>query len=625
MGKGKIAAVAVAACMLLQSAGLFGCGGNMKENKQGVYALSDQEFTLSQLAGTDALGRRVEPTGGNIGGKYVAVYFFVWFGTHSQRIYDIGELLEEYEDGVRGNLKSPLWATEGEYYNAEISPNGEFHYWGQPLYGYYDSSDPWVIRRQLEILTYAQVDCLMLDYTNNVVYEKATKAVLDAISELQSAGLDTPRVAFMVSAVNGEHVNSSLRRIHENYLSEEKYRNCLFTGGTDINPSGNPLVVGKMDAVSPDLLEGIWMKNLQWHGVAYDENNYPAMSEQVYQENHNGYMSVTTEVYSPAHDVTEISWCTDPYLYPERDLIRGRGWTPGDTDNGTDPDKVAAGACFQMQWDTVFSDSGVKFLQVQTWNEWAAQKQSDLVKPYHTAKRAVFVDTFNEPFSRDIEPVAGRLKDNYYMQLVENIRRFKGKSADGAAAHGRKTIDIYEGFAPWKDVPGNYLDLDGETVPRNYKSVDPQIVYRDDSARNDIVRLKIANDGEQLYVMAETKKDVTAHREGDKSWMNLYLAAGGTGGWENYDYIVNALPAADGTTSVERFCGERRETVGKARYHVEGNRIFFAVALSVFGGKSGDTIEIKATDNVAEGDIMNFYISGECAPAGRLNYAYRLA
>ena len=73
MGKGKIAAVAVAACMLLQSAGLFGCGGNMKENKQGVYALSDQEFTLSQLAGTDALGRRVEPTGGNIGGKYVAV------------------------------------------------------------------------------------------------------------------------------------------------------------------------------------------------------------------------------------------------------------------------------------------------------------------------------------------------------------------------------------------------------------------------------------------------------------------------------------------------------------------------------------------------------------------------
>ena len=107
--------------------------------------------------------------------------------------------------------------------------------------------------------------------------------------------------------------------------------------------------------------------------------------------------------------------------------------------------------------------------------------------------------------------------------------------------------------------------------------------------------------------------------------MNLYLAAGGTGGWENYDYIVNALPAADGTTSVERFCGERRETVGKARYHVEGNRIFFAVPLSFFGGKSGDTIEIKATDNVAEGDIMNFYISGECAPAGRLNYAYRLA
>lgn len=163
MGKGKIAAVAVAACMLLQSAGLFGCGGNMKENKQGVYALSDQEFTLSQLAGTDALGRQRGTHRRKHRGKIRRGLLLRVVRHPLSAVYDIGELLEEYEDGVRGNLKSPLWATEGEYYNAEISPNGEFHYWGQPLYGYYDSSDPWVIRRQLEILTYAQVDCLMLE------------------------------------------------------------------------------------------------------------------------------------------------------------------------------------------------------------------------------------------------------------------------------------------------------------------------------------------------------------------------------------------------------------------------------------------------------------------------------
>lgn len=55
---------------------------------------------------------------------------------------------------------------------------------------------------------------------------------------------------------------------------------------------------------------------------------------------------------------------------------------------------------------------------------------------------------------------------------------------------------------------------------------------------------------------------------------------------------------------------------------------------------SADEIQIKATDNVFAnrltdsndgvgvyefGDIMAFYTGGDCAPAGRLNYAYRMA
>ena len=40
------------------------------------------------------------------------------------------------------------------------------HYWGEPLYGDYLSTDPWVIRRHAQLLSAAGIDTLIFDTTN---------------------------------------------------------------------------------------------------------------------------------------------------------------------------------------------------------------------------------------------------------------------------------------------------------------------------------------------------------------------------------------------------------------------------------------------------------------------------
>lgn len=613
---------------------LEACGMNDKEsnnqvNTEGtVYELSDMDFTYTQLAGTDALGRRVEPMAGIQEDKFTSIFFFVWFGTHTTKIYDINKLLEQYENGIRGNLENPLWAVPGsEYYNSSISPYGEFHYWGEPLLGYYDASDPWVIRKQLEMLGNAQVDCLMLDFTNNIVYPEATKAILDIMVGLRSSGYKVPQIAFMLPAVSTEWFENSLNNVYKEYVSNEKYKDCFFRGSEKINPSGLPLAVGNCEEYDGELKEKFWIKRLQWAWMDIGLDNFPAMSETVKQINHNGYMSVTTEVYSSENSVSDITWCSTPYLYPDRDLMRGRGWYPGDTTNGDNPENVAKGLCFQDQWNNVFADGNVDFVHMQCWNEWWAQK-FDYMQDEFDAQRAVFVDAFNDAFSRDIEPVNGRLGDNYYMQMVQNIRKFKQTAEAKAVEHGKTTIDIKQGFEQWKKVKGNYLDLEDDVIFRDYNSVDPQIRYTDNSARNDIVRLKFANDEKNLYVLVETAADITSYTANDKAWMNLYISTGKAGGWEYYNYVINRNPLASGSTSIEELKGEAAETtnVGTANYYVEGRRIYYSIPLSVLGVKVGEQIEIKATDNVQNfGKITDFYVSGDSAPMGRLNYAYLLA
>lgn len=106
--------------------------------------------------------------------------FFLWHGESSQTTYDITKLLRDNPDA--------LWNIEGD----EESPVGAYHYWGEPLFGYYASTDKWVARRHVEMLTSAGVDFLALNVTNAITYDAAVQVLLEALDEYQQAGWDVP-------------------------------------------------------------------------------------------------------------------------------------------------------------------------------------------------------------------------------------------------------------------------------------------------------------------------------------------------------------------------------------------------------------------------------------------------
>ena len=104
---------------------------------------SNKNECLRWLTGTDALGRRVQPVS-RFNDKQAGVFYFLWTGQHGSAAFDNSVLDIHTQRNDRG----------GEDVH---------HYWGKPLFGYYDSGDPWVFRKHLEMLTTAGVDYLVFD------------------------------------------------------------------------------------------------------------------------------------------------------------------------------------------------------------------------------------------------------------------------------------------------------------------------------------------------------------------------------------------------------------------------------------------------------------------------------
>jgi hypothetical protein len=64
--------------------------------------------------------------------------------------------------------------------------------------------------------------------------------------------------------------------------------------------------------------------------------------------------------------------------------------------------------------------------------------------------------------------------------------------------------------------------------------------------------------------------------------------------------------------------------VGEAELRVQGNVMVVSVPLSSIGKKAKKlAIEFKVSDNVTNyDDIMDYYVTGDSAPIGRLSFSY---
>ena len=516
--------------------------------------------------------------------KDVGIFYFVWLGQHPGQqngIYDISKLLKEAPED--------LWAApEG----TPKSPAGQFHFWGEPLYGYYDSRDPWVVTRHVELLMNAGIDYLMFDTTNAVVYPESISVVLNVLKKFASQGFDVPKVAFYTNSASGR----SVQMIYDNFVKSGEWDGLFYS------PKGKPMVVGltkknkssdqgtNPDYISDELQEIFDVRESQWPNAPYDENAFPWMSWDNPQRLHNGVISVSVSQHS-----------VETVTFSDTTTCRGRGWD-AKTHKEIKED-FRNGRNFRNQWQTVFDNiDKIDNVFVTGWNEWIA------LKLLNGKKEAIFVDLFNEEFSRDAEMMRGGYGDNFYMLLAENVRRYKG-DCGVAAQKGRV-----------------FRDFEGDALVRDFKNFDGSGRYIDSSARNDIVEITVSESAAAVTFEVRTASDVIPYAQGDLNWMNILVKTDDSSDKAfEYDYVINRYPTVNGVTTVERICADGRKVLsGKATYSVSGDILRVTVPFEALGLEAGDVhFGFKVADNVADpDDIMEYYVSGDSAPIGRLSFDY---
>ena len=358
--------------------------------------LTDQEYTQLNLSGTDALGRSFLPADAEDDSLYVGMFYFLWLGQHGGEmngIYDIAKITQNGEN------------MDAFYYTvSEESPLNKYHFWGEPVWGYYQSDDEWVIRKQVEMLTMAGVDYLYFDTTNGALYDNVTAVLFEVLQEYYDAGWDVPKFMYYVASGDKENIIS----LYENLYSQGKYEDLWFA------PDGKPMITvmasttwNESDPTEKAISEFFDFRLRQWPTDSFLREGWPWIEFEYPQPIHMDVVNVS----AAQHTSVKMS---------ETTANRGKGFDISTMKN--DSSKVAEGVNYESQWERVLTGEHsdmIRFVNVTGWNEWVALKLDD------AAERYFMVDQFNEEYSRDLEPVKGESGDNYYMQTIRNIRDWK--------------------------------------------------------------------------------------------------------------------------------------------------------------------------------------------------------
>ena len=559
------------------------------------------------LYAMDDLGRELVENGNYSfdGSKNVGVFYFLWLGEHGDfGIYDITKILAEGGQAAR----SASYSGWGQV--------GAMHFWGEPLYGYYFSRDKWVMRKHIEELTEANVDFLYIDATNGFPYVNNAVPLMQIMHEFNEAGYTAPKIVFYTHS----SCSNTVKTIYNQIYAKNTYPD------TWLYVDGKPLIIAYESECKEKLTAAqsgfFTYREPQWPNERQKQNGWPWMDFNYPQRvfYNKSYKAEAISVSVAQHSGTVCF--SDSAIYGDR-TNRGRSAVGSAT--GFTAESTLYGYNFQDQFDRAIA-SGVPYILVTGWNEWVAQRQD----PAATGRsgQAVFVDTASMEYSRDIEPMRGGYFDNYYIQLVDNIRKYKG-SAPTLVQDTRKKIDINGDFSQWDGIFVTYTDMKGDTVNRDSAAFGG-VRLTDNSGRNDIVAAKVVYDTKNIYFYAETADAVTSP-DSSSSWMQLFVNAdcdGGTG-FVGFDYIVNYEPGENGVTHIAKLKAAngayevlRSEEIS---YKVEGNKIMIGVPLASLGIYVYNDIRIafKWADSKTKLTTADrFYTDGDAAPIGRFGYVF---
>ena len=578
-------------------------------------------------AAVDGLGRTLstnENTGNKKDDKFVGMFYWIW---HYPWISDhepitTGSVLDLYPEAIN-DWEHPAW---------NDTSDGRPYFWDEPLFGFYSNTDEYVLRKHAELLADADIDTVIFDTTNSdILFPEGYEALFRVWSQAREEGVDTPQIAFILNFGGAEDARTQLYNIYENIYEPGRYKELWFMW------EGKPLVMADVNAL--DLTQKRDREIFNFFTFRDNEATYFA-EDTSYLENTWGWCSdypqtkfgerlfgpVEQMCVSVAQNANENGLTA---MNSPEGTVQGRSFTDGyfsytysyggkeiTVDNNTE-NSLLYGLNFQQQWDYAISQDP-EFIFVTGFNEWIAGRFSEWC-----GVENAFPDQFSPEYSRDIEPSAGILKDHYYYQLVENVRRFKGTESPEKSI-AEKTIDINGDVSQWDSVLPEYNHYLGNTKNRDddgWKGYH----YENDTMRNDIVQAKVAFDDDYVYFFVRTAQELSPAT--DKNWMQLFIDTDTSGispNWEGFEFIVNRVSPVDGTVVLEQCYGEDdfRE-IKKCAYSVSGDVLQISIPRAALG-LVGETVKFnfKWADNIGGTDVMNFYLNGDAAPGGRFTFVF---
>lgn len=561
------------------------------------------------LIGIDQFGRTFDVQVGEKKDKQVGMFFWLWNGFHRMHNqqndnYDATKILSQYGKDV-------LFKQD-----VKESPLYQFHFWGEPLWGYYDERDEWVIRRQMELLTDAGVDFIVFDTTNGWSYSDVYMRICKVISQMISDGADPPRIAFYTHSMSLMVINEVYRDLYKKKLYPETWYYLdgkpLIIGYTTVEDDmkevasrGDTSYNANNYKLSNEILNFFTFRYPQWPSDPVYDDGFPWIEWTYPQPMHNGVMNVSVA----SHPMVPMSFS----ITRENWTNWGRGYNVNTKKNvSADAEK---GTFFQSQWETVFkNDPDIVF--VDGWNEWIAIKS-----PWDG--EYMLCDAASMEYSRDIEMMKGGYNDAFYIQLVQNIRKYKGNSLKGEVSSTQKTIDINAGVKQWDSVNAVYTGVAQTSIARNHASAgNPNVIYKQAAARNNVQQVKITRDEQNFYFLIECRNNITGSGEG---FMNLFIGTGelSNKGWEGYEYVINRSISGNTSTVLKLKSDFSGVEVGTARINVSGRYMQIEIPRSAIGMENSNSLYFKVADNITSpSDIMDYYVSGKSFPLGRLSYRY---
>ncbi len=620
----------------------------------------------------DALGRMM-PDFSTVGPikndqrRVVGIFYVTWHVKDNYNFkkpyYDVTRILAKAPE-ARMDAKHPLW-------------NEDTYHWGEPEMGYFLNQDEYVIRKDMSMLADAGVDVLVMDVTNAVRYWDEWEVLFSTMQKMKAEGTKVPEFCFW--AFNGP-VITVVQDLYDRIFKPERYKDLWFywdgkplmlyngnpsrdangKGVKNPNPHFDP--AAKIDPKNPHYrnpdyseenyldytrevkdfftLRTMWWGYYKWAGKRYvgTEDNWSFG----YDMGNKAVREMDPDSLLSLHNGKKEEAAVTPAQHPAS--LTGKSWTRKNEEpklNKFDlPDSAYVpwlgktvknpegyGIYFQDRWNEALK-SDPQFLYINDWNEWIAGKyQPDNGRKKKFMERDnpyFFVDQYNAEFNRTIQPMEDGYTDNYYMQMAQNIRRYKGVR-EIPVLHKFNRIKIDGSFSDWSSVKTEYRDTKGDVFHRDYNGY-AGLHYTDNSGRNDLTACKVTTDKNKVYFYAETVDPLTPHT--GKNWMLLLIDADknpGTG-WYGYDYIINQKVIDGNKTVLKRYDTTRQDNpwveIAQLNYRYTGNRMEIEVPRKLLGlAGEAFTFDFKWSDNPEElKDPISLCKSGDTAPNRRFNY-----